>query len=121
MTWSVLPFQVGLRYNGGDISQARRPSAGAVPGRWGNLLGGKDPTGRLAFWFCRTVSNHPTSCCRSYLSIPAPRRGSPRWPDQSSHLDEHATCCRFPCPPDRTSGGLPPGGGLGLSRSGHLG
>ena len=30
---SVLPFQVGLRYNGCDIAFGAKPSAGAVPGR----------------------------------------------------------------------------------------
>ena len=35
MTWSVLPFEVGLQYNGWTSFPARRPSAGAVPGRWG--------------------------------------------------------------------------------------
>src|SRR5262245_59607538 len=31
------------------VPAARRPSPGAVPGRWGGLLGGKDPTGRHCF------------------------------------------------------------------------
>jgi hypothetical protein len=31
----------------GLLDAARRPSAGAMPGRWGGLLGGKDPTGRF--------------------------------------------------------------------------
>src|SRR5262249_13537140 len=31
----------------GTPPPARRLSAGAVPGRWGGLLGAKDPTGRL--------------------------------------------------------------------------
>src|SRR5262245_19613365 len=33
-----LLFTVGLRYNGEHTSQARRPGAGAVPGRWGACL-----------------------------------------------------------------------------------
>src|SRR5262249_18722827 len=44
LTWSVLPFQVGLRSNGWTPPPARRPSARAVRAG-GGLLGGKDPTG----------------------------------------------------------------------------
>src|SRR5262245_19149025 len=46
MTWSVLPSQVGLRYNAG--TSPRR--ADRAPGRCragGGLLGGKDPAGRF--------------------------------------------------------------------------
>src|SRR5262249_29132564 len=43
VTWSVLSSQVGLRYNGGTVQPARRPSAGAVPGRRGACLGGRGP------------------------------------------------------------------------------
>src|SRR5438067_9782542 len=39
---------------------ARRPSAGAVPGRWGAcLLGGKDPTGRLLSAINPTYQSEP--------------------------------------------------------------
>src|SRR5262245_50185265 len=40
---------VACSTTGATTLPARRPSAGAVPGRWGGLLGGKDPTGRLFF------------------------------------------------------------------------
>ena len=33
----------GLRYNGSDSAPARRPSAGAVPGRWGACLAVRTP------------------------------------------------------------------------------
>jgi hypothetical protein len=43
----VVPFEIVVRDRMTTAFPARRPSAGAIPGRWGGLLGGKDPTGRF--------------------------------------------------------------------------
>src|SRR3954452_4220593 len=43
MTWSYLPSEVGLRYDGGTSRPARRPGAGAVPGRRGACLAVRTP------------------------------------------------------------------------------
>src|SRR6478752_6626157 len=51
MTLSFLPFEVGLRYNGGTSRLARRPGAGAVPGRRGACLAVRTPP--AAFLCCR--------------------------------------------------------------------
>jgi hypothetical protein len=45
---SKLHFKDSLRDNATAMARARRPGAGAVPGRFGRLPGGKDLTGRFA-------------------------------------------------------------------------
>src|SRR5262245_26182262 len=44
MTWKGLLFQVGLRSEEKTSLPARRPGAGAVPGRWGACLAVRTPT-----------------------------------------------------------------------------
>src|SRR5262249_48817372 len=47
-TWQLLPFLCGLRYHGGDTAAGAQTVRRGGAGPAGGLLGGKDPTGRLA-------------------------------------------------------------------------
>ena len=61
----------------------------------------------LSFVLLDGLQNRATFCSRSRPTIRAPPRESPKWSPQPHRRDEHATKCRFPCLPARTSGGLP--------------
>src|SRR5207244_5222665 len=46
----TVPFVRGLRYDGNDTSAGAQTGRRGGAGPAGGLLGGKDPTGRFAFW-----------------------------------------------------------------------